>query len=268
MKGSKSLIIILVCVTGIGLGAFILFDKVLMKGNEPTNKIEDKNNDQETLNNIKIDTSKDYVYDATYTKNVNANSYTTDFGTYNSDDLVVPYININSDDAKEANEELKQTFEIMVEMYNTGVTDKQTYVENNYDYYLGKDFVSLMFSFGIGGSDVLVPSYFTYNFDLTDGDFLDLDDLTEKFNIKDFKTQVEEAIKHSLEEDLQDLDDSNYPEGTNFNSYYEETIDDFEQNLENEAVKFFVDKDGKLNIIVRLSMPIGRGNSTKVITVG
>lgn len=285
MKSSKNLIIILLSILVIILGGFIFYDKVLKKSPSENNNVQNpsneynnqdvdnsKDNKQDTEDNdnqksIKINNSKDYIYDATYAKNVSASSYTTQFGTYYSKDLIVPYININSDDAEEANNELQQTFGIMIEMYNAGVEDQQTYAENNYDYYLGKDYVSLIFSFGLGGTDVIVPSYFTYNFDLNDGDFLDLDDITSKLKIKDFKTKAEQAIMTSLLETLQDFDESNYPEGTNFNSYYKETIDDFELNLENEAIKFFVDKNGKLNFIVRLSVPIGQGSSTKILTI-
>ena len=61
--------------------------------------------------NREINNDKEWIYDAEYTKTVNASSYKTQSGTYYAKDIIVPYINIKSDYATSANNEIKKVFD-------------------------------------------------------------------------------------------------------------------------------------------------------------
>ena len=100
-------VLVLVLVLALGIGAGLMFSG---KGGDVVNQIVPGAEKNENKNSKKIDESKPWVYDADYEKdkqNKNADNY------YKSDDLKVPFININSKDAEKANKEIKNLDEQM-----------------------------------------------------------------------------------------------------------------------------------------------------------
>jgi hypothetical protein len=86
------------------------------------------------------DNKKDgYVYDAPYTKKVSVESYELKDAFYiiRARDIIVPYINLDSKDAKEANAELKKLHDELVEFYNSESNDKLEF-KINYTYQLNE----------------------------------------------------------------------------------------------------------------------------------
>lgn len=134
------------------------------------------NNSSNSNNNLvsKLDNTKDWVYDAEYTKNVTTNSYSTYYDeTYYAKDIVVPYININSSYANIANKEIKTIFDDAINSYNKGVNDKITYVnECGYQKYVNNNNLSVLLTYGVGATDIVHPEYYTYNIDLKTGNQL------------------------------------------------------------------------------------------------
>lgn len=58
-----------------------------------------------------------------------------------------------------------------------------------------------------------------------------------------------------------------YPDGTNFDTYNDESITNYYKSIINGNLKYFLSNDKELNIIVRLSVPAGMGYSDKIITI-
>ena len=100
MKNNKGLVIITIIlgVLVVLMGGYIVYDKVLNQNNNSESK-ENKNSVS------KLNSSKDWVYDADYNLHTNKESYygfSDHSKLISASDLVVPYINIDSDDAKKS----------------------------------------------------------------------------------------------------------------------------------------------------------------------
>ena len=110
------ILIVFLCVLILALGGYIVYDKIQTNNNSTettdvsNNTSNSNSSDTDTLVS-KLDDTKDWVYDAEYTKNVIAESYSTHWNdTYYAKDIVIPYININSSYANNANNEIKEVF--------------------------------------------------------------------------------------------------------------------------------------------------------------
>lgn len=113
-------LVVILCLLVGGLGGYIICDKVINKDNDIDNNV---------VKDIRINTEKDYVYDADYSydnkytefvrkdgndKVINIDRYGLSvsgrIGKQYLSDLKVPYLNINSDYAKASNEEIKKIY--------------------------------------------------------------------------------------------------------------------------------------------------------------
>ena len=100
-------VVIILCLLVLGLGGFIVYDKVLSK-NDNSNKSSTEKTETKTNSLVsKLDKDKDWVYAAEYEKKVTVDYYDLNRERYYLSDVVVPYFNIDSSFAKEANEETK-----------------------------------------------------------------------------------------------------------------------------------------------------------------
>ena len=126
------LVIVLLFVI-LGLGGYIVCDKVLNK-----NQIENNNSNTQNYNGnsgnknnsnlaLKIDSTKDWVYNADYNLPTNKDSY-YGFSDHSklikASDLIVPYININSSDAKKANQEIYKLYEQLINKFNENLKEE------------------------------------------------------------------------------------------------------------------------------------------------
>ncbi len=234
----------------------------------PSNE-ENNISDKET--NIKIDVDKDWAYDALYEKNVLADSYTTTYyETFYAKDIIVPYININSSSANKANQEIKKIFDNLIEFYNESVNNKTSAIsDTNYKKISYKNTYSLLLTQKLGsGTDVATPTYYTYNFDAKTGEKLTFEDIYTRagFTSDNIDKKVESAITNIMQEKLEDYKDS-YPDKTNFDTYNNESFNNYKETLKNNTLKYYLTDDGKLNIIVSLSIPVGKGFFDTIINI-
>ncbi|MCL1896634.1 MAG: hypothetical protein FWG03_08820 [Clostridiales bacterium] len=202
-----------------------------------------------------------YVYDADYEYTVPVDSYTTKYGEECFvTDIRVPYIDFDSADAQMANAEIKQIFNEAIRFFKEGTNDKLTYVDTcNYSSYLNEDTVSVNLVFGIGGTGVVQPEYYTWNFDVSTGRLLRYDDVYMRagFDGDLLKERVELEIKHYLVDVLQ----------VNKTKNTEATIKNYKTSVEENTIKYFLDGDKNLNILVTFIIPAGSGNISRIITV-
>lgn len=169
-NNSKTIILIvitmiLILAIGIG-GGFLLANKENNANN--TNTTEIKTNKQEqTKTSKKIDESKPWVYDANYGENKTNKVVENDNNS--NKDLKVPYINIDSEDAQKANEEIKNIYEEMYSKYGdkTSYGAKIIYL-SDYKFYENGNILSVVLRTGdavINGGAGTSKTYI-YNFNL------------------------------------------------------------------------------------------------------
>lgn len=216
----------------------------------------------------KLDNSKDWVYDAEYEKNVFAESYQTDHGTMAyASEIVVPFINVDSTYASESNNEIKTVFDSAVEAYNDGYSDRMLYIDEcSYTKYFENDYLSVALVFGVGATDVPSHSYYTYNVDLKTGNELSYMDIYELvgLNNSNITSKVELAIENKLKDILGDYSN----EYRYFDTAKNESVNNYNESVNNNTIQYFLSEDKKLNIIVKLSLPgIGAEYSFHVVTI-
>lgn len=170
-----SIIIVLILAIGIGVGVWFAGDTTkIINNTEEIIKTEDKNV------NKKLDETKSWVYDAEYNKE---NKIVDNKYNFNND-VVVPYININSKDAEKVNSEIKNIYEEAYLKFGSKETAKG--VENNskiiysanYKYYENDNIISIVLevaSFESNGG-ARTSKLYTYNFNT---DTLNLATLSE-----------------------------------------------------------------------------------------
>lgn len=277
------ILIVVLSLLVVGLGGYLIYDKFITKDSNIEEKDNTKKKDNSNIENnnfiSKIDEAKDWIHDADYDYNVSANSYSIDFDiTYYVKDIIAPYINIKSADADKANAEIKEVFDEAIKAYNNGVNNKLTYVDEcKYTSYVDENKLSVNFWLGIGATDVVHPEYYTYNFDLKTGKLLSYEEVYNSvgFNSNNITEKLEKAITDVMKERLKELKDLNtdnsdgayYPEGTNFNTYNNESISNYKKEVFNNSIKYFLDTKKKLNVIVTLSIPIGTDEFDTIIIV-
>lgn len=215
----------------------------------------------------KVDSTKDWVYDAEYEKNVTSESYSTSYETYYSKDIVVPYININSSYANNFNNEIKKIFDGLIRTYNEGVSDKTTYIDEcGYKKYINSNCLSVILTYGVGETDVVHPQYQTYNVDLKTGKQLSYEEVYKiaGFKSSDINSKVENAITKTLKEKISNAPDYVW---NNFETYNSKSINNYKNSIDNNTLKYFLSDNGKLNIVVELNYPAGNGRFDTIITV-
>jgi len=254
--GTKVVNIILIILV-LGLSGYLVYDKLISKDN---NKNETNNSSENETVTLKLDESMEYVYDAKYDANVTKDSYSIGEKTYYVKDIVVPYININSEYARKSNEEIKKVFDNAIAKYSEGVENNSSYVDECvYKKNISNDFASVVLTYSVGRTDIPVQSYYTYNIDLKNGNKLSYKQVYEKlgFTSDNIDTKVGESIKKYMNDKYSDLINSDN---------IDKSIQNYEVSVSEGTIKYFVDNN-KLNIIVTINIPAGRENYDKVITI-
>lgn len=121
--------------------------------------------------NIKIDDNRDLIYDANYLyKNFSDESYYSENmnKSYSLKDINLPYININSEDANNANKEIKTLFEELAENFEQEYKNTKTWYNiASYKTYTKGNLLSILITVESGGTDVEQYKYYAKG----DGEF-------------------------------------------------------------------------------------------------
>lgn len=215
--------------------------------------------------NIKIDYNRDYVYDAGYHNDNKYKEYdycegTTythdgfdvlvcDKGSMRLSDLVVPYINIKSNDAYRVNRELKVLYDEYASRFDefyigleSGNGGSQVL---NYYSFSSNDILSVVVIYGYQQTDILYPDYNIYNFDLKSGNLIDYDEMIDKLDID------MDLVYSNVRDNISNSD---------FSIFSDETISEFNYSISDGSVKCFINDSGVLEYIVNVYVPGGRGN--------
>ena len=262
-KSNKGLIITLVLIIILLLGGigYFAYDKFI--ANKSDSKEEEKKK-EETEDTIKIDESRDYVYNAEYDTGNAPESYVLGDRTYTLDQIVVPYINIDSEAAKKANQNIKSIFDELMDAYNDGANDGLGYVKYcEYDFYINDNILSIVFKTGTGATDVVFPYYHTYNFDLNTGEKLTY---KNAITLTGFTSDtLFEKVKEQIGEHMKAY---SYPakDGEwSFDNLYTYSVNDYTASVENGSVEFYFDDNNTFNVQAVIYLPGGNSSNNREI---
>lgn len=253
MKNNKKLYIIIgiLGVLLILLGGFLVYDKIL--NNENSNEKTSSGN--ETLVS-KLNINKDWIYNADYNLPTDKESYygySDHSKLISAKDLVVPYININSNDAKQANKEIYQLYETLINDFNTNSKEEINFTLVEYKSYINNNILSVVIITESAGTWNSKHEYYTYNFDLTNGLKLSYEDVYKiaGFNSEDIDLKVEDSITTVMKKKLENYQYSNEE---NFAMYNNGSIDNYKKAISNKNLKYFLSNNMELNIIFELNL--------------
>ena len=146
-----------------------------------------------------------------------------------------------------------------------------------YDYYIFDNILSVVITTTSGGTDVDHYEYYVYVFDLDNGEKATYEEVYSEVNIgsdhidilvKDAITSIMREELKGLKDPITDTGDGGYfPSGTNFDTFNDESINNYLTSVQNGTLRYFLDGSGKLNIIVALSIPVGVGVFDTIITI-
>ena len=207
---------------------------------------------------------KPWVYDAEYEIPTDVESYTTFNELIQVSDLVVPYINIDSPDAKSANEELYGVYEELISRFNENARTSEEYEGSGYsvsDYeaYVLDTAVSVLVKQTSGGTDVPWYVYYSYSFSLDDGHLLTYEEACEIAGITPEQAgeTVENNIRESTLKDFSDVPD--------IETYISQSIDNYEASVSDGSINFLLHDMGLLDVVVKKHVPAGGGVVNEVI---
>ena len=241
----------------------VLLISVLIVGcnkNQNSQNPNTKNNQEIT----KLDESKEWVYSANYEANTTATSYTTlNDEIKELNDLKAPYINVNSETAKFANENIKIIYDEAVDEFNHGLEDKITFAELDYKSNVTDKYISVLINFGVGGTDVIDPKYYSYNISLKDGSNISFQEAYKMINITDSEidNKVEEAIKNYM------INELNIKSVDDYQAYIDESINNYYASINNNDIIFYINEQKELEIMVTISIPAGKGSTNSLINI-
>ena len=260
-------LVVILCLLVGGLGGYIICDKVINKDNDIDNNV---------VKDIRINTEKDYVYDADYSYD---NKYTEFVRKYGNDevinidryglsvsgrigkqylsDLKVPYLNINSDYAKASNEEIKKIYIEYAKRFDScadidqdkAVSCSQILTYKTFKY---NNILSVVIISSIQATSKWVLDYNIYNIDLTSGKEIKYSDMvsTLGYDNDTLLDKEKELLKNKMNElwgtDF-DLNTSCFAEDKNCYNIANKML---ETSINDGSILYFVNDNGNLNILV------------------
>lgn len=240
MKKNGILLVLLLVL--VGLVGYLIYDKT--KDNNESKKEDDKDNvvqqESDSQEKVKFDEEKEYIYAANYPYDVSVNQYNDNLVT----DLQVPYINVNKDWAKEANNQLKVVFEKAISVFKEGISDKVQFAKLSYNNYQNGDIMSVVVKYGKGGSDIIRYEYYTYNFNIKTGELVNYSDQLGLLNYS------LSSIKEKIKEKVIDLSSTYSIEMKD--QLIETSMLNYQKTVDEKTTKYYLDENNNLNLILLL----------------
>lgn len=217
----------------------------------------------ETAKNIKIDSSKPYIYAADYklpTEKESYMGYSDGSVEIKASDIVVPYINIDSEDAKKVNDEIYGLYERLIEIFNSNSKYGTWFTTVEYDVSETDNDVTTLITTMSAGTSVPIYSYYAYTFSKKDGHLYTYKETYESlgYNDENILAKVSDIISKEVK---------NVTNEEIFDEYFRQSLDDYKQNVEQGKLKYFVDKNGKLNINLKIIVPLQDGYINKLVAI-
>ena len=204
------------------------------------------------VSGLKIDGSKDFVYDASYSSGFSVEKYSANDDVYYLKDIVVPYFNINSVDASRVNDDVSYIYSNLVDVYERGVNgegigDSVYFIKDcGYKSIIFDNVSSTIFTYSYGVTNAQVPTYLTYNFDLTDGHLLSYQDICNKLGYSDIDSMVLSVIRSYYN----DYNSSSFDVELAIQNSYSNYL----SSVSEGTVRYFIDGNNLLNVVVSMNV--------------
>ncbi len=286
-KSRKGLVIIniILLLLVIGLVLFILYDKkILFNKEEKVVEIKSDLNSEQ----LKIYNEFELVYNAEYAYEVSQNNYTdTKNNIRYYTDIVIPYVNINSEDVKKINEDIKELNDSLVKEYENNLINNEYYVKSNYTYVINNNILSLVIIITRNNeSNQEYNEYKTYNINLDTKkkmtylellNSLTIKEIDKKMTKKNIETLETEAIKEKTlelieinnietkEEYTEEIEDKKTKtvtktikqkdvlfSGLTLDEWITSCTNDYLVSKKENNNIYFIDNEGYLNIVVKV----------------
>ena len=257
--------------------SLVIYDANITNSTNATNSSSEEQEADELVE--KLDNEKDWVYPAEYEKSVVRQSYKDGYGgTYLAENIVAPFININSTYANESNKEIKKIFDKAVKIYNDAakesinITPESFYpmdqVEScNYKRYINDNYLSVVMIYQAVGTANIPPEYYIYNIDLKTGNKLSYEEVYTKagFDSKEIDSKVEAVIKKKIESEFSE--EAFVTEIADRDTSIKNTIQEYKDAINDGTLQYFLTEDNKLNINIVFHIPVESGEIPQLITI-
>ena len=229
------LVVGVLLIAGVTLTSFWIYDK----GEEPI------------ASDITTKASKVYEDEDYYSENI---------VTYKNYKYKRGYINLDSKYANEANSEIKKIIE------NNINKNESAYEGSNFDpMYLNSfidssngNILSILLETTYNTRAKITHTYNTFNIDITTGNKLSYEEIYKYAGFA--KDNIESKVKESIKVEMKDLN-VDYQDDETFNSYYNKTVSEYIDSVNDNNVKYYLNSNGKLIVVVKAYIPKGDGES-------
>ena len=243
----KTVIIVILILMLLAACAYIAYDKLYAK----SDIVQEKESSVVAPKSIKLDDSKDYVYNPGYT-------FENQYSEYK-----VPFININSYDAGLANGTLKGVYyAYVINIYSSRNEPIPGTLQMDYTSYINDNIVSVVTKCILEYTDLGDPHYYIYNFNLKTGKNMSYSEVLKELNLSEEETKekIESKIRENKTEQSEGMNDLEYTEKN-----IEDGIKDFE-NTKDEERLFYI-QDETLKVITTIHRDVGRGAFLETISL-
>lgn len=233
--------------------------------NKTDKTIEEKTYELTTLEDTeteiefsKIDEAKEWIHDADYNLPTNKESYypqNYENKIIKASDLIVPYINMNSKDAKKVNQEIYILYKDLINRFNLNLKEEIWFTTVTYKTYTNGNIISIIITTETAGTAPAIYEYYTYNFDLNNGKLLNYYDILSKlgYNKEQTITKTQDLLKNKMDElwgkHIDDLTTACQFMGEPKNCY-EIAIDMYKESIENNNLQFYINEKGVLTLFL------------------
>lgn len=288
-KGIVVLVVILILLV-LGMGGYLVYDKILSKDEVNNKKVEQKQPEVKE-SSIKIDDSKEYVYDADYTynnnqdlnnfKSVDASQFTNGL-LQNKLSIAVPYVNINTEDAKKVNTEILGVFndrmarlEEDIKLNNESTDVPQGGIYLNYVTYYTGDYVSVVIATGNYRTSMPYSSYYGYVFNIKTGKLLTTEDIAgvKNMSVDELEQKTKTAIDKFTKEKDQESNTNSYTNliTQTYSELHESIHYQGRAGLAYESNKkgiiYFLDNNNNLKVLVDINVEMQDGKYAYLLNV-
>lgn len=247
--------------------------------NDLVNDIPDTNPPAELDPNYNVNQgNSNLVYDAEYTiKELEGEKYYSDTYEkyYSLDDIVVPYINIDSEDVKKINEEIEKIYNEQAEQFKSNVQDAKLnnnefpwWTSTSYEVYTNDNVLSVLITTESGGTDQITKKYNAYNIDLQTLKCIEYKDLYKIAGLTDsnINEKVENAIKN-IEQYSGEFIKENFEEAE-ISEWIDNSITNYKDSVSNNSIVYFLDETGTLQVVVLINLPMaGSGEFNEILEI-
>lgn len=267
-KNNNGLIalVIVLCLLVLGLGGYIVYDKVLSNKTLEGNNTNSDNQESSTVT-LKADSAKDWIYDADYNLPTNKESY-YGFSDHSrlvkASDLIVPYININSSDATKANQEIYKLYEQLINTFNENLKEEIWFTTVEYSSNINNDILSVVIKTTALGTSTPIYGYYTYNFNTTNGNLLTYEDAYKLVGID--SANIDSIAKKQITNTVKEIFKGASEDNELYSNSLNTSINNYNTSVNNNTIKFYFDDNGKLNVVVVTVLPAA-GDPQKIIVI-